>query len=103
MSAGKTSPCKIKYFSLDRVLNRKIRYLQPQRYCDPMGNPWCQSHICLFVDDSLKAKVKEIFIAIGQKHTQHRINKYFYFCPIATIHYAFIPHLAHTKLLSATF
>ena len=50
-----------------------------------------------------KGKNKRNIIAIGQKHTQHKINKYICFCPIDAIHYSITLHIPHTKFLSYTF
>ena len=36
----------------------------------------CHSYTCLSTGDSFKIKIKKDIIAIGQKHTSHKINKY---------------------------
>ena len=97
------SPCKHKYFCLTGVLNKiRVDTFSHIMTMFLLATHKCHSHICPFEDDNLKIKKRNI-VAIGQKHTQHEINKYTSFCPIDTICNAITLHLPHTKFLSSTF
>ena len=52
-----------------------MRYLQPHGDYGPIGHT-CTTVTLPSVDDNLKINIEINIIAIGEKYTQHKINKY---------------------------